>query len=191
MPTGWTLQSATCDNGSGGTLVGGKISSITVAADETVTCTFTNKLNQGAILITKTRKHAADGTGDHPHPGVSFTVNGVTKQTDANGKACFDGLPFGSYNVAETVPDRLRRRRPDHQVGDRRQRRHVHRQPVRRGDGQLQEHAGDRHHRVSQLAGRRRNRVSVTCKDGDRRIAPEPTGRTGMARTKTRRSQEH
>ena len=34
------------------------------------------------------------GTG--PHAGVSFTVNGVTKQTDANGKACFDGLTFAA-----------------------------------------------------------------------------------------------
>jgi hypothetical protein len=35
---------------------------------------------------------------------VSFTVNGVTKQTDANGVACFDGLDFGTYAVHETVP---------------------------------------------------------------------------------------
>src|SRR6266542_850012 len=40
-------------------------------------------------------------TAEH---GVSFTVNGVTKQTDANGVACFDGLPFGTYTVHETVP---------------------------------------------------------------------------------------
>lgn len=51
-----------------------------------------------------TRKHAAEGSGDHPHAGVSFTVNGVTKQTDANGVACFDGLNLGSYTVHETVP---------------------------------------------------------------------------------------
>jgi hypothetical protein len=35
--------------------------------------------------------------GNHQHTGVSFTVNGVTKQTDANGQACFDGLAFGDY----------------------------------------------------------------------------------------------
>jgi uncharacterized surface anchored protein len=28
----------------------------------------------------------------------------VTKQTDANGEACFDGLDFGDYTVHETVP---------------------------------------------------------------------------------------
>jgi hypothetical protein len=32
------------------------------------------------------------------------TVNGVSKVTDANGVACFDGLPFDTYTVHETVP---------------------------------------------------------------------------------------
>jgi prealbumin domain-containing protein len=75
-----------------------------VAGGDSVTCTYVNNQQLGAIKITKTRKHAADGTGDHPHAGVSFTVNGVTKQTDANGVACFDGLNFGGYTVHETVP---------------------------------------------------------------------------------------
>jgi hypothetical protein len=71
---------------------------------DTVDCTYTNTLQTGAIQVTKTRKHAADGPGDHPHAGVTFTVNGVSKQTDANGVACFDGLTFGTYVVHETVP---------------------------------------------------------------------------------------
>jgi hypothetical protein len=70
----------------------------------TISLTFVDPRLTGAIKVTKTRKHAADGPGDHPHSGVSFTVNGVTKQTDANGVACFDGLSFGSYTVHETVP---------------------------------------------------------------------------------------
>ena len=97
VPTNWQLVSATCDDGS-------PVTNIDVSADETVTCTFTNKLQVGAIKVHKTRKHAADGTGDHPHAGVSFTVNGVTKATDANGDVCFDGLTFGDYTVHETVP---------------------------------------------------------------------------------------
>jgi hypothetical protein len=97
VPTNWVLVSATCDDNS-------PVSNISVSPGETVTCTFTNKLNLGAIKVTKTRKHAADGAGDHPHAGVSFTVNGVTKPTDANGVACFDSLTFGSYTVHETVP---------------------------------------------------------------------------------------
>jgi hypothetical protein len=97
VPTNWQLVSATCDDGS-------PVSNIDVSPNETVTCTFTNQLLTGAILVTKTRKHAADGPGDHPQSGVTFTVNGVSKQTDANGHACFDGLVFGSYTVHETVP---------------------------------------------------------------------------------------
>jgi Prealbumin-like fold domain len=97
VPANWELISATCDDGS-------PVTNISLSPNEVVTCTFTNRLQTGAIKVTKTRKHAADGPGDHPHAGVSFTVNGVSKQTDANGVACFDGLLFGTYTVHETVP---------------------------------------------------------------------------------------
>jgi hypothetical protein len=97
VPANWTLTSATCSDGS-------PVTNIDVSPLETVTCTFTNTLQLGAIQVTKTRKHAADGTGDHPQAGVSFTVGSVTKQTDVNGVACFDGLLFGTYTVHETVP---------------------------------------------------------------------------------------
>jgi hypothetical protein len=76
----------------------------TVVSDTTVTVSFVDPRQRGAILVTKIRKHAADGPGDHPHAGVDFTVNGVTKTTDANGKACFDNLQFGPYTVHETEP---------------------------------------------------------------------------------------
>jgi uncharacterized surface anchored protein len=76
----------------------------TVTADVTVELTFVDLRARGAIEVTKVRKHAADGSGDHPHAGVNFTVNGVTKATDANGKACFDNLLFDSYTVHETTP---------------------------------------------------------------------------------------
>ncbi|MFI7068280.1 collagen binding domain-containing protein [Kribbella sp. NPDC050124] len=69
-----------------------------------VTVTFVDPRQRGAIEITKTRKHVADGPGSHPHAGVTFTVNGTTVVTDANGKACVDGLLFGTYAVTETVP---------------------------------------------------------------------------------------
>jgi hypothetical protein len=78
---------------------------VTVVANQTVTVgPLTDPRQTGAILVTKTRKHAADGAGDHPHAGVDFTVNGVTKPTDANGQACFDGLLPGNYTVHETTP---------------------------------------------------------------------------------------
>jgi hypothetical protein len=94
----------------------GKTAVITVAPGTLFTCAYLNKLRTGAIEVTKTRKHAADGAGDHPQPGVSFTVNGVTKQTDANGIACFDGLLFGTYTVHETVPTGYRVDANDKQV---------------------------------------------------------------------------
>ena len=74
-------------------------------------CTFFNEKQTGAILITKTRKHAADGAGDHPHAGVDFVITGgdlpaggTTVMTVADGTACLDGLAFGDYTVTETVP---------------------------------------------------------------------------------------
>ena len=104
-PANFSFESLTCsaDGGSSFT-TSGRTATITVAPNGTVTCIYTNQLQTGAIKITKTRKHAADGPGDHPHAGVSFTVNGATKQTDANGVTCFDGLFFGTYTVHETVP---------------------------------------------------------------------------------------
>jgi hypothetical protein len=77
---------------------------VTVNANEQTSVAFVDPRHRGAILITKTRKHAADGSGDHPHAGVDFTVNGVTKTTDANGQACFDNLLFGDYTVHEVTP---------------------------------------------------------------------------------------
>jgi hypothetical protein len=97
VPANWELTSATCDDGS-------DPSAIDLGNAETVTCTFTNTLQLGAIKVSKTAKHAAAEGGSIPQEGVSFTVNGVTQQTDANGETCFDGLQQGSYDVVETVP---------------------------------------------------------------------------------------
>jgi hypothetical protein len=108
IPAGWNLVSSSCDDGSNPAAIG-------LSANETVTCTFHDAREKGAIKITKMRKHAAAGTGDHPHPGVTFTVTGgelpaggVIAVTDANGVACVDGLLLssfvGNYTVTETVP---------------------------------------------------------------------------------------
>jgi hypothetical protein len=104
-PANFTFESLVCTAEGGGSYsISGRTATMVVTPESTITCTYTNKKLLGAIQVTKTRKHAADGPGDHPHAGVSFTVNGVTKQTDANGVACFAGLPFGTYTVHETVP---------------------------------------------------------------------------------------
>jgi uncharacterized surface anchored protein len=77
---------------------------VTVNANKQTSVSFVDPRHRGAILVTKTRKHAASGPGDHPQADVEFTVNGVTKTTDANGRACFDGLLFGDYTVHEVTP---------------------------------------------------------------------------------------
>jgi hypothetical protein len=111
VPVGWNLVAATttCDDGS-------DPASISLSGGETVTCTFHNARERGAIDILKLRKHAAaPGTDDVPHPGVTFTITGgslpaggVTRVTDANGHACVSGLVLssfvGNYTVTETVP---------------------------------------------------------------------------------------
>jgi hypothetical protein len=104
VPGGWNLVSSSCDDGSDPASIG-------LSAGETVTCTFHDAREKGAIQITKTRKHAADGPGDHPHADVTFTVTGgelpaagVTVVTNSQGVACVDGLVLGDYTVTETVP---------------------------------------------------------------------------------------
>ncbi|MFI8824990.1 collagen binding domain-containing protein [Streptomyces sp. NPDC053431] len=77
---------------------------ITVNAEQTVPLTFVDPRQRGAIEITKLRKHANAGAGDQPHPGVSFTIDGVTKTTNASGKVCFDNLEFGNHTVHEVTP---------------------------------------------------------------------------------------
>jgi hypothetical protein len=107
VPAGWDLASATCSDGS-------SPSAIALSAGETVTCTFINQRERGAIKILKTRKHAADGPGPHPHAGVTFTVAGgslgapVNVVTGADGTACLDGVVLssfvGGYTVTENLP---------------------------------------------------------------------------------------
>jgi Prealbumin-like fold domain len=81
--------------------------SITLKPLDTIECTYTNTLHQGAIKITKTSSKA-------PHPGLdgaqfSISSNGTpiagSPFTTANGGSiCVDHLPFGTYSVQETAP---------------------------------------------------------------------------------------
>jgi hypothetical protein len=107
-PANFTLAGLTCTAvgaGSSGAqhAPGSPQADITVTPDSVVTCTYTNHTT-GAILVTKTAKNHSVGSGPQPLAGASFTVNGVTKTTGANGQACFDGLSIGtSYTVTETA----------------------------------------------------------------------------------------
>jgi hypothetical protein len=77
---------------------------VTVTADETVEVTFVDPRHRGAILLTKTAKHAEAPGGTAPQEGVDFTIAGTPVTTNADGQACVDGLLFGSYDVVETIP---------------------------------------------------------------------------------------
>jgi len=109
VPANWHLVSSGCSDGSA-------VGTISLQAGETVTCTFHDARNVGAIKILKERKHAASGLGENwPHSGVTFTVTGgelpaagVTAVTNASGIACVNGLVVsalvGSYTVTESTP---------------------------------------------------------------------------------------
>ncbi|MEH6467158.1 MAG: SpaA isopeptide-forming pilin-related protein [Porticoccus sp.] len=85
-----------------------------LALDQTKTLNFVDPRLRGAIKVTKTRKHAASGAGNHPHAGVTFTFSGgsiigsPTAVTNASGVACLDNLVLsslaGNYSVMESVP---------------------------------------------------------------------------------------
>jgi hypothetical protein len=107
VPGNWMLTSASCDNGSG-TLSGSTLSGISVAPSEVVTCTFFDKLQLGAIKITKKSSKPA-GT---PLAGGVFSISsggtpiaGSPFTTGSDGTVCVDHLPFGTYSVKEiTAP---------------------------------------------------------------------------------------
>jgi hypothetical protein len=100
-PTGFTFKSLGCTGGT--TSTNGRTATITLAPTDSVVCTYVNQ-GSGAIKVTKTAKNLNLGSGQHPLAGATFTVNGVSKQTDSNGEACFDGLTIGTtYTVAETA----------------------------------------------------------------------------------------
>jgi hypothetical protein len=103
VPSNWTLASATCDNGSG-TRSGSTLSGITVGVGQTVTCTFTDKLELGAIKITKTSSKASAA----PLAGATFSITGPNSYsksvtTGSDGTVCVGDLALGTYSVQETA----------------------------------------------------------------------------------------
>jgi hypothetical protein len=104
VPANWTLTSASCDNNSG-TLSGSTLSSITVAPDETVTCTFNDHLKRGALQILKnsTKGGPVHNAGAvFSYDGHSVTDNGSGDEDPAIGSVCVSGLVPGNYTVNET-----------------------------------------------------------------------------------------
>ena len=116
IPANWQFTSLDCSASTGIAaadiqIVGAQVTADINDTDDILDCTYTNSRRLGAIEITKTRKHAADGAGNHPHAGVVFGITGgnlpagTTVTTNALGKACLGGLVFANdYVVTETVP---------------------------------------------------------------------------------------
>jgi uncharacterized surface anchored protein len=73
-----------------------------VGADETVTCTFNNKLLQAAIKILKT---SINGPALAHAEFLIAGPNGYsnTVATGSDGTVCVDHLSFGNYTVKETA----------------------------------------------------------------------------------------
>ncbi len=92
-PAGWDLTSAVCDNGN-------PVNSITVAVDQTVTCTFTNT-QRGALVVRKVTDPASDTT-----TSFSFTAGGglspTTFSLTGGGSTTYSSLlPGSGYSVSE------------------------------------------------------------------------------------------
>jgi hypothetical protein len=96
---GFDLQSIVCSGGSTTTSVPNRNVSITVAADDNVVCTFTNK-QRGKIIVQKVT-NPSGATDD-----FSFTTSyGSGSFTLKGGQSNDSGfLAAGTYSVVETVP---------------------------------------------------------------------------------------
>jgi len=94
LPPGWTLLSATCDDGS-------SVDNIVISAGEDVTCTFVNG-QEGSITIIK-NTIGNDGTFEFTSTTLSPSPFNITTSGNT-GSQTFSPLPPGVYDVAETVP---------------------------------------------------------------------------------------
>lgn len=95
---GGDLTSIVCTGGQTTVTIGSKKVDITLAADETVTCTFNNAL-KGSILV-----HKVDGANALlGGAGFTITPGGIIMASPSTGVFCTDNLSFGSYTVTETT----------------------------------------------------------------------------------------
>jgi len=81
---------------------------VVVSDTTTVTLTFIDPRQRGAISIVKTAKHADTSGATSPNLVAGFTVKNAvgdvvaTVNTDSSGNACVGDLLFGTYSVTET-----------------------------------------------------------------------------------------
>ena len=107
-PTGFAFDDVTCVATGSGTgsqdgTVPKQANIAIVAGGDSVTCTYVNNQQLGAIKVTKTSSKTGNALA-----GATFSVSGpggfsATLTTGADGTDCVDGLVFGSYTVTETA----------------------------------------------------------------------------------------
>jgi hypothetical protein len=85
------------------TSISSRTVNITLAAGDTIDCTYTNNLQRGAIQVTK-----VSSKGSAPLAGATFSYTGSDNvkhnfpaATDSSGQACVGNLALGTYTVAE------------------------------------------------------------------------------------------
>jgi hypothetical protein len=108
----FALTDLSCTASGTGTSASGdettRVSTITLAFGGSVTCTYTNQQQTGAIRVTK-----LSAKGNAPLAGAHFTYALLTNgspgtatafpnATGSDGTTCVDGLAFGSYRIAES-----------------------------------------------------------------------------------------
>jgi hypothetical protein len=102
VPSGWSQTGASCDDGS-------PVTNIDVSVGETVTCTFTNTLQQGALQILKQSTKSgnplvANAGAVFSYGSASVTDNGAGDEDSDVGEVCVSGLTPDDYTVNETTP---------------------------------------------------------------------------------------
>lgn len=99
VPEGWSLDSATCDNGD-------EPDAVEVTADETVTCTFTNSA-QAKLTIEKVINDGSSTTFNFTSVALgNFSLTPTGTGAAGADSETFDNLDTDTtYDVAETVPD--------------------------------------------------------------------------------------
>jgi Prealbumin-like fold domain len=109
-PNGFAFNNVSCTGGGANTSVSGRVATIGLDPGETVTCTYVNDQQLGAIQVLK----ESTKNGNPPLAGATFSVTGpnsfsATLTTGTDGTDCVDNLPFGDYTVTETgAPDGYR-----------------------------------------------------------------------------------
>jgi Tol biopolymer transport system component/agmatine/peptidylarginine deiminase len=100
VPTGWDLQSATCDNGNA-------VTSIDVAAGQTVTCTFTNRKRGSLVIVEDSLPNDAQDFSFAAAGGLSpasFQLDDDSDPVLTNTRTFNNVIPGSGYSVSETVP---------------------------------------------------------------------------------------